>query len=267
MVAAAVSVAAILLYFELTRLQAAGRIPRAAPLRTRPEGEAHPIEPLNVAASCVVVAVVTGVIGARIFHLLDKPEKLLADPWRALFSPAGGLTFYGALIPGCIALAIYVWRTGIPLPSFFDALAPPLAAAYGLGRLGCHLAGDGDWGIMANLSLKPAWLPTWLWAETYPGNVLGVILPEPGVYPTPLYEFLASSLLFAVLWANRRSPRAGGWMFSLYLTLAGVERILIEQIRVNRQMELFGLSVSQAELLSAVLIVLGVAGLIARRRR
>jgi phosphatidylglycerol:prolipoprotein diacylglycerol transferase len=110
------------------------------------------------------------------------------------------------------------------------------------------------------LAAKPEWLPTWLWAETYPNAIIGP--PEHPVYPTSVYEAVAATVLFGVLWGLRRHPFRGGWLFSLYLIFNGVERFLIEKIRVNPEYYLFGLTFTQAEIISVVLVCVGVVGLI-----
>jgi phosphatidylglycerol:prolipoprotein diacylglycerol transferase len=144
-----------------------------------------------------------------------------------------------------------------------DAAAPALMLGYGIGRLGCQLAGDGDWGIAADMALKPGWLPDWLWAQTYAGNILGVVLPAPGVYPTPLYECAAALVLALVLQLVRSPRHRAGFVFSLYLLLAGFERLLIEKIRVNVEHDVLGMALTQAELISVVLIVAGLVGMLA----
>src|SRR5690606_20159972 len=148
--------------------------------------------------------------------------------------------------------------------------------AYAVGRMGCHMSGDGDWGI-ENYSAKPGWLswaPDWVWSFKFPHNVINEGVPIPGcvgrycselpaaVYPTSLYEFLGGLLLFALLWSLRTKIKPAGMMFSLYLILAGVERFLIELIRVNSKYHVGGLSFTQAELISTIMILMGVAGII-----
>jgi phosphatidylglycerol:prolipoprotein diacylglycerol transferase len=112
------------------------------------------------------------------------------------------------------------------------------------------------------MSLKPAWIPGWMWAQTYDGNILGTVIPPPGVYPTPLYEFIAGILLFAVLCAFRSNERRSGHLFSIYLLLAGFERLLIEKIRVNIDHEFFGLALTQAELISLGIVFAGLFGVL-----
>ena len=151
-----------------------------------------------------------------------------------------------------------------------DVGGPGMMLAYGVGRIGCHLSGDGDWGI-DNLNPKPFnWLPDWLWAYTYPNNVAGEgnpiagcvgrfcnELPNP-VYPTPIYEVIAALLIFAFLWKIRTKIKIPGMMFGLYLMFAGLERFLVELIRVNSKYTVGGISFTQAELISLLLFVAGV---------
>lgn len=116
------------------------------------------------------------------------------------------------------------------------------------------------------MTLKPSWVPNWLWAQTYEGNILGVMIPSPGVYPTPLYESLLGLALFAVLCMLRSHSNRAGYLFSVYLLLAGFERLLIEKIRINVEHQLLGVGVSQAEAISLLLIVAGFVGVLATLR-
>jgi len=151
-----------------------------------------------------------------------------------------------------------------------DSVAPALLLGYAVGRLGCQVSGDGDWGVAANLALKPEWLPTWLWAQTYQGNILGEVIPPPGVYPTPIYESMAAFLMFSILQRVAIRPRSVGCIFALYLLCTGFERLLIEKIRVNPRLDFLGFTFTQAELISVCLIVLGTGmliGALPRKRR
>jgi phosphatidylglycerol:prolipoprotein diacylglycerol transferase len=114
-------------------------------------------------------------------------------------------------------------------------------------------------------SAAPAWLPDWLWAQTYDGNIAGVTIPPPGVYPTPIYETLMAFGAFAILWKLRRHAHAPGWLFGVYLLLAGIERLLIETIRVNTHYELFGVPVTQAQLIASACVIAGVVVMWRRR--
>jgi phosphatidylglycerol:prolipoprotein diacylglycerol transferase len=215
--------------------------------------------PSALVPTLAIIAFVAGILGSKLFTILGDPASFLLNPGDILFS-MGGLTFYGGLIVAAGAIIWYVRRRGLSIPPVLDAAAPVLFLGYGIGRLGCHLAGDGDWGIPADLAAKPDWLPTWLWAETYPDAIVGP--PAEPVYPTSLYEALAATLLFGVLWALRKHPFRAGWLFSLYLVFNGVERFLIEKIRVTAEYQLLGLTPTQAEIISVLLFLAGVAGLV-----
>lgn len=220
-----------------------------------------------------MVAALWGLIGAKLFHWLENPDELMAfiqDPaGSGLFS---GLTMYGGLIVAGFMVIRYFRNNGIPAWHGADSAAPGVMLAYGIGRIGCQVSGDGDWGIV-NSSPAPGWLPDWLWSYTYPNNVNGVgipftgtpcfdgyctVLPEP-VYPTPLYETLMCMGFFLVLWTLRTRASTPGIMFFIFLLLNGIERFLIEKIRVNVA---FAGSWTQAEVISLGLIIAGVAGIV-----
>ncbi len=249
---------------ELNRMHGAGRIGsiRLVGKRGGKKGRSamQTASPAALMGTVTVLAVVCGVGGAKVFHILENLETFVADPAGMIFA-SGGLTFYGGLIAAGVAITLYVRKKGVSGAAFADALGPSLMLAYGVGRIGCHLAGDGDWGIPADILAKPGWIPMWLWAETYPNNILGVQLPESGVYPTSIYEFLMAMALFGALWALRKHPYRNGWLFSWYLVFNGGERFLIEQIRVNNKFDLFGLAVTQAEVISLAALLIGLAGL------
>ncbi|HET6568704.1 MAG TPA: prolipoprotein diacylglyceryl transferase family protein [Rhodothermales bacterium] len=271
MVAVAVLTAAWLARVEMDRLYAAGRlkgvrIPVADKGKNRRRTTYQVVSPSALVGTLVVMVVVFGFIGAKLFHILENLDSFMLGPLGMIFS-SGGFTFYGGLIMAGLAIAWYMRKHDLNVPTVADALAPGLMLGYGIGRIGCHLAGDGDWGIPSNLSAKPDWLPTWLWAETYPHNILGVHIPPPGVYPTSVYEFLMAAALFGVLWAVRKHPFKAGWLFSLYLVLNGIERFLIELIRVNNEFTEFGVTFTQAEFIAVCLILAGGIGLAFTTRR
>lgn len=206
--------------------------------------------------------VVAGMLGARLFHILEYPHEFSQDPWGMIFS-RGGFTVIGGLLLGTIAGVIYLKKQKIPVLPIADAAAPSMMLGYAVGRIGCQLAGDGDWGIVSNLSLKPSWIPVWLWAYPYTNNVIGEHLPDPGVYPTPLYESFVSFLLFfTLIYLRKKWYTTPGLTFSIYLILSGVERFFIELIRVNSHYYFLGLSFTQAEFLSVISVFVGITGLI-----
>jgi prolipoprotein diacylglyceryltransferase len=231
--------------------------------------------PYQLMGNIVAIAAIGGLLGAKIFHNLENWDELMADPVGALLS-FSGLTFYGGLIVAAIGIIYYANKNGIPTLPMCDSAAAALMLSYGIGRIGCHLSGDGDWGI-DNLAPKPEWmtmLPDWLWSYQYPNNVINAGIPIEGcmgshcfklpnpVFPTPLYEAIVCICLFGVLWSIRKMIDTPGVFFFIYLLLNGIERFLIEKIRVNTTYEIFKNSITQAELISFTLIVFSVIALI-----
>jgi phosphatidylglycerol---prolipoprotein diacylglyceryl transferase len=213
----------------------------------------------------VLVATVFGILGARIFDILDNVDRFIANPMSMIFTRAG-FSIYGGLCFGIAAGVFFVRRRSLPVIPMLDATAPALMLGYGIGRIGCQLSGDGDWGITANMILKPSWLPRWLWAQTYDGNIAGVVIAAPGVYPTPLYEFTMALAIFWVLWRLRLHRHGAGYLFSIYLMLAGFERLLIEKIRINTRYDVLGTHLTQAEGISTLLVLAGLIGVLATLR-
>ncbi|MEJ2594850.1 MAG: prolipoprotein diacylglyceryl transferase [bacterium] len=175
------------------------------------------------------------------------------------------------LIVATFSVLYYGHRHGIRWKYLADAVSPSLIIAYGIGRIGCQLAGDGDWGIV-NTAPKPGWLaflPDWTWSYTYPHNILNEGVPIPGcegahcyelaeaVFPTPLYETTMAVIIFFILWSLRKRIGTPGVLFSIYLMFNGLERFLIEKIRINNVFDLFGLQVTQAEVISSVIFLTG----------
>jgi phosphatidylglycerol:prolipoprotein diacylglycerol transferase len=221
----------------------------------------------------VLQAALWGFIGAKIFHNLENLNDFAKDPWGSLIA-FSGLTFYGGLIVATIAIIIYIKKYKIRVIHFADAMAPTMLFAYAAGRIGCHMSGDGDWGIV-NLNPKPfSWLPDWAWAYQYPHNVVNEgeriagcfgnycnQLPLP-VYPTTLFEIVGTFILFLIMWSFRKKVRQPGILTGVYLVFAGVERVLVEQIRVNNKYEFLPFQPTQAELISVFLIGLGIVFLL-----
>jgi phosphatidylglycerol:prolipoprotein diacylglycerol transferase len=268
LVALAALVAAACLRRELRRLHAAGRIGSARRWVKDEQGLriAVEVDPHTLVGDFTMVVLFAGIAGARLFHILEHTDMFLQDPLSMIFSRSG-LSVFGGLIVGALAGLVLLRRWRIPIRPFMDAIAPALMLGYAIGRLGCQIAGDGDWGMPADMALKPAWLPDWLWAQTYDNNIYGELIAAPGVYPPPVYESLMALGCFAVLWALRKHPFRAGWLFSAYLLLAGIERLLIEQIRVNVKFELYGVHFTQAEFIAVAFIALGVAGMALLGRR
>ena len=227
------------------------------------------------------VALLSGFLGAKVFHLLETPSEIHWDTFLMDLLTSGGWTFYGGLICGAAGVIWYASKKGLNWMHVFDAGGPAMMLSYGLGRFGCHFSGDGDWGI-ANLKANPG-LPDRAWAYKYPHNVLGKDYASTGmemipgcsgeycyqlavpVYPTPLYEALMALGLFAILWyVLRNRSWAPFQYFSIYMMMAGAERMLIESIREHgiSLYHFLGMEFSQAQMISLVLMILGVAGFV-----
>jgi phosphatidylglycerol:prolipoprotein diacylglycerol transferase len=218
----------------------------------------------QIVSNLTLITALFGVLGARVFHILEYPSEFLHDPMAMIFS-RGGLSIYGGLIFGVIAGAIYLKRRGLPILPMLDALAPAMILGYGIGRIGCQISGDGDWGRAADLALKPDWLPHWFWAQTYDNNIAGVLIPSPGVYPTPIYESTTAFGIFLFLRLIKTKQLASysmGSVFYVYLILSGFGRLLIEKIRINSTYHFLEWNFTQAELISMVLIFIGLFGLL-----
>ncbi len=259
MVAIAIIVASTIAKKEVIRCENLGILPQTIP-NSSPSIPTH-----QLVSGLTMVCAFSGIFGARLFHILEYPTEFLADPLAMIFSRQG-LSIYGGLIVGAIGGAVFLRKRGIPLLSMLDAVAPAVALGYGIGRIGCQISGDGDWGKTANMALKPDWLPDWFWAQTYENNIAGVLIQSPGVYPTPLYEILMATCIFIFLWSIRKTKYSQGYMFSMYLLLSGFARLLIEKIRINSEYHFLQMSFTQAEFISIVLIGAGLIGILKTTR-
>lgn len=243
----------------------------------KPETKIYKVWPHQKVGDYVLVAALWGFIGAKIFHNLENLGDFAKDPIGALIS-FSGLTFYGGLIIATIAMIIYIRKRNIRVIHFADAMAPTMLFAYAAGRIGCHMSGDGDWGIV-NMHPKPfQWLPDWAWAYTYPHNVVqeGIrisdcvgnycnALPMP-VYPTALYEIIGTFILFFIMWSFRNKITQPGIITGIYFIFAGGERFLIEKIRVNNKYADLPFQPTQAELISVLLLMAGVVFLVQSKK-
>jgi prolipoprotein diacylglyceryltransferase len=286
-------------------------------LLPKPEKRTVRIWPHDRVGEITILALVFGLLGAKLFDIFENWSGFVKNPSAYIFSPAG-LTMYGGLICAALAIWWYARKYKISFWHLNDSAAPALMLAYAIGRLGCQIAGDGDWGefnsaysvdaesniVIAkpgsydsvlkanatyfindeikNLSEVPSsyfrkpgslgFLPDWIFAYDYPHNVNedGVQLagcegdkyckhlPVP-VFPTPLYETIACTILFFLIWGLRKQFKVPGTLFGFYLVLNGIERFLVEKIRVNNKMKLLGITMTQAELISFLLIIGGLA--------
>ena len=235
----------------------------------KPKEVDQEIHPYELVGNITIIAAVSGIIGAKIFHNLENIQDFLADPIGQIMA-FSGLTFYGGLICGAISVVMYCRKYKLNVLHLIDSAAPALMLAYGVGRIGCQMSGDGDWGVV-NLKPKPEWLnsfPDWIWGYDFPNNVINAgiyidgctgkfcsVLPQP-VWPTALYEVIMCIILFSILWLIRKRITIPGLLFCIYLIMNGIERFFIEKIRVNTEYDILG-GITQAEIISFCLIITG----------
>jgi len=194
-------------------------------------------------------ALIGGVVGSRLYFIVENYDSVSDDLFGNLLS-GSGLVWYGGAIGGALAVLLWArWRGFLGLP-LLDLAAPALALGYAIGRVGCQLSGDGDYG--------KAWDGPW--AMAYPD---GTIPTDDTVHPTPIYETLAMGLGAWVLWQLRDRFRAGA-LFAIYLVYAGAERFLVEFVRRNEDAVL-GLTAAQLE--SLAMMLAGAIWIYALRRR
>lgn len=213
----------------------------------------------ELASSMVIAAAVGGLLGARLLFIAESWGDFLRSPWDFIFTGAG-FTWYGGFLGGVIGVSWVVRKHKIPWLKAADMAAPALAIAYGVGRLGCHVAGDGDWGTVTDVP----------WGVTYTKAIIGWVDPSTGVpyppgvrvHPTPVYEFLESAIIFGVLWVLRKKGYAPGMMFWFYLLLTGVARLVVEFWRIN---PVLALGLTEAQWFSAAMIVVGLWQLLKAR--
>lgn len=208
-------------------------------------------KPVDWAYEILFVALVGGLVGARAYFLIQNWNEIDGDVLGNLFSGAG-LIWYGGLVGGVIAVLIWAkWRGFLSL-QLTDMAAIGLPLGYAIGRIGCQISGDGDYG-------KDSTLP---WAMGYPH---GAVPTDPGVtvQPTPIYETLSMGILALVLW-NLRDHFKPGTLFAFYLMAAGIERFLVEFARRNEEVVGF---MTAAQVESVVMFALGVVWLLVMRAR
>ena len=281
----------------------------------KPSWVEEEIKPYQLTGNIILIGVIASILGAKIFHNLENLDEFSRDPIEAIFS-FSGLTFYGGLIVCTITLLWYGKKNGIPPLILADTAAPAVMLGYAIGRIGCQVSGDGDWGILnsayisdingsaiaasleqfkevlnnnaayyvhqfgsiesvPHITVKAFWgLPDFLFAYSYPNNVLNEganlancsgkycsYLPVP-VFPTPFYETTICTIFFVVLWLIRKKITIDGLLFSIYLSLNGLERFFVEKIRVNEVYVIFGNKITQAEIISTILFLIGIFGIV-----
>lgn len=236
-----------------------------------PKTQKVKVHPYELMGSILLWAAICGFVGAKLFNGLENWDDFMKDPVGMLIGTSG-FTFYGGLICGGAAVLYIAYKHGIKPLTMLDIGGPGMMLSYGIGRIGCQMSGDGDWG-KPNLMPKPgglSWVPDWMWSFNFPHNVndegnpiagcIGKychVLPQ-GVWPTSFYECVACILLFFFLWKIRHYINTPGVLFGIYLVLNGTERFLIEFIRVNTRYHIFGISFPQAQLIAICLFIAGI---------
>jgi phosphatidylglycerol:prolipoprotein diacylglycerol transferase len=200
--------------------------------------------PAAVASSALVYAAIGGLAGSRLWVIVESFGDFLSNPLEYLYT-GKGFVFYGGLLGGAAAVTWVFRRAGIAWLAGADAVAPAIAVGQALGRVGCQLAGDGDWGKQTDLP----------WGMAYPHAVVGWPYP-PGVrvHPTPVYETILYTITFAILWRLRRRPHPDGAILGWYLILTGTARFLVEFLRIEPVVA-FGLT--SAQVMGLVLVPVG----------
>jgi phosphatidylglycerol---prolipoprotein diacylglyceryl transferase len=214
----------------------------------------------DFASSLVVWAAIAGIGGSRLYSVIDNFSSYAHDPWSIIFS-GSGFVWYGGLIGGLLASYLVSRYYQVGFSTAADMAGPALVIGQALGRIGCHLSGDGDWGM-------PTRLP---WGVQYPNAIVGwngnTVLkldshhhlvsgfyPGVHVHPTPIYEAILYTIIFLFLWSRRKETKVPGQLFFLYLMLAGAARFMVEFLRVNPRVFM---GLSEAQLIAIVMMVLG----------
>jgi len=220
----------------------------------------------NLGSTITLFALIFGIAGSKILFLLEDWSHFIQNPLREAFSP-GGLTWYGGFFLATFAIWMYTRKKKIPFLRICDAAAPSLMIGYGVARIGCHLSGDGDYGLPTNLPWGAVYsngtYPPSLAFRDFPDivqkyGVNGIVPDTISVHPTPIYEFILAIILFSILWRLRKNNYVDGKLFMIYLVFYGIARFAVEAIRLNPRL-LFGFS--EAQLISIILIIIGIGGL------
>jgi phosphatidylglycerol:prolipoprotein diacylglycerol transferase len=241
MVACAMLAAFFLLRADLERRGlAASRVLKTSANAPRKSANAE-------AEMLIAIPSLVGLAGAKLYHLLESPAEFFAHPVALLISPYG-FAWFGGLLAG---FAAFVWvgrRQNIPLLTLLDVGSPAAALGYGIGRIGCFLSGDGDYGI-------PTSLP---WGMSFPN---GLVPTTERVHPTPIYELIAACAIAWFLWrmydrqkvAPEKKAVPAGAVFAVYLVLTGLARFLVEFIRINPR-SFLGMSNAQTASVASTIV-------------
>lgn len=197
----------------------------------------------ELAYKILLLAIPCGIVGSKLFHILEHLDQFVAEPVNMIFS-GSGLSAFGGYILAFVLAIILIKKNNQNVLDIFDAASPSLALGYCFGRFGCHVAGDGCFGFKT-LSF---------WGTPYPNGIVPTSVP---VYPTPLFEVFVSLAAVGVLLNMRKKDLPQGKLFFTFLILSGLPRFLVEFIRRNPEM-IFGLT--QAQVIGILFVLTGVIG-------
>ena len=208
------------------------------------------VDPQNV----ITISALLGIVAAKLYHVLQSPGDLIADPIGNIFSRAG-FAWFGGMLGVLLALYLLARKYGLTYLQMLDLCSPAASVGYAVGRIGCLVSGDGDYGT-------PTSLP---WGMSFPN---GLVPTTQRVHPTPIYEAIVAVLIAWYLWRQGakalRGPRPVGQVTGEYLILTGVARFLVEFIRINPRSFL---GMSNAQVMSIVSVIIGAAILIRAKRK
>ena len=196
-------------------------------------------KPVDWAYEMVFAALIGGLLGARLHWILGNLDEVGSDVIGGILG-GSGLVWFGGGLGGAAGVLLWAHRKGMFNLTLLDMCSPALAMGYAIGRVGCQVSGDGDYGVATDLP----------WGMAYPD---GVVATDEVVHPTPIYETVSMALVAWWLWRSREAFRPGV-LFAFYLLLAGTERLLVEFVRRNEAV-LAGLT--EAQLLSIVMMIAG----------
>jgi phosphatidylglycerol:prolipoprotein diacylglycerol transferase len=208
------------------------------------------------ASSIVWWGAIGGIVGSRLLAIFNDWGGFVASPLSSILT-GSGFVWYGGLIGGFVSVSAYIKKAGLPWLVVVDAIAPALALGHAIGRIGCQLAGDGDWGSPSNVP----------WAIAYPRAIYGWTEPAGvRVHPAPVYESLLYIGIFAVLARLARQPTrlADGSVLCAYLILSGIARFLVEIVRIEPRV---ALGLTEAQWFGIASVILGSLGLVWTRSR
>ena len=205
----------------------------------------------EIASTLVASAAVGGLIGARLLFIFEEWRSFVTAPLDFILS-SSGFSWYGGVLGGALTVTLAIRKSGIPWLKAADISAPALALGYGIGRIGCFLAGDATWGKLTDVP----------WAMAFPNAIAGWVdpltglryPPGAGVHPTQIYELIQSLIVFSILWRLRKKDYPDGIIFWFYLLLGGSMRFIVEFWRVN---PVIGLGMTEYQWISLLLIAFG----------